>query len=203
MLVQLRMCSNYRNLVVISFNRIDTGKTVTLTYRDITVKSGAGASDGDTAPADGVPDVSEFGVTTTVGTDADAVNAELTTLTGGTVHAIPGSGEIAITSPSDASVRAGRSLSKLVITYTADAAITGQTLVIAVPAGLQADEPISGDGTTDSEYVYDLGTDSTKAGYVSSPDSDDLPAGVAVDTDAISTALYYLQCTLVTSREYC
>ena len=124
-------------LASITVNRIDKGQKITLTVRDVTVKSDARIS-GDSNPidavADGVPDISEFRVLTRGGRDGDNF-VVVTSSAGGTVHATPGSGTLVV-SPDNARVNAR--ISRLVLSYTADTAVEGYTLVFTVPKEFMA-----------------------------------------------------------------
>ena len=162
------------NVVTINIDEMDVDDTVTVTFKDIKVKP---------TGVDATVDLgSEFGVTTSVQVgDIENNNEAVTKLTGGAIYLIPGSGTLAVTSPSSASVKVNATVSRLILTYTAAAKIDDDTLVIAVPIGIEASKTVSGSGTEADPYKYTLGTDSGEAGYVSSPDSDEAVPDVEVE----------------------
>ena len=164
-------------IATIHLMRIDEGQKVTLTFREATV----GVVNTATAV-----DMSEFVVNTRIPAADD--NELVTKITGGAFALAPGSGKVAV-SPDNARVNAR--ISRLTLTYTADAAIDGYTLVFTVPQEFMATrstgtlEAVEGTGDADNpqfpaEDSFYLGLVSGKDGYIQSPDSGGAVPSLAV-----------------------
>ena len=157
-------------VVTVNLTRINKDQKVTVTLRQVTVAANVTIST-DGADADTDPD-SAFAVTTTVGTNSDI---DVTTVSGGTFHALAGSGTLAV-SPDNA--KANAVVSRITVTYTAVTSLMNANLEITVPSGIMASAG-TGERVTDADadpptlgdtFLLQM-TDSSKKGYISSPDS--------------------------------
>ena len=150
--------------LTIGLTRINKGQKVTVTLRGATVV----ASEATLATA-----VSEFRVSTRSAEGSQDV--PVTKITGGAFALLPGSGKIAA---SPDSAKANAIVSRLTITYTASTSLKAAKLQITVPDGFkasastgEADLDADDEDTTLSPTFHLQATDSSKKGYISSPDS--------------------------------
>ena len=152
-------------IVTVNLTRINKDQKVTITLNDATVTAAPTPT-----PAEG----SAFTATTTTppSTDTPAV----TTITGGAFALKPGSGTLVV-SPDNA--KANAVVSRITVTYTAVTSLESANLRITVPAGIMASattgdepDPTTTEDATDTRPTFLLQmADSSKKGYVSSPDS--------------------------------
>ena len=157
-------------VVTVNLTRINKDQKVTITLREVTVVAGVTPSeDGNDADTD--PD-SAFTVTTTVGGNSDIA---VTTVSGGTFHALAGSGTLAV-SPDNA--KANAVVSRITVTYTAVTSLMNASIEITVPSGIMAsagtgETPVrpATDPPTNMDSFLLQATNSGKKGYISSPDS--------------------------------
>ena len=165
--------------VTIGLTRINKGQKVTVTLRGLTVADNVDAT---------AAEANEFTVTTGEAGETDVF--AVTKITGGTFHDIEGSGTLAV-SPDNA--EAGDPISRLTVTYTAVTKLENASILITVPTGIMAsaktgEADLDGDADTALEPTFRLQmTDSSKKGYVSSPDSKGAAPVLTVEDSNLET----------------
>ena len=189
--------------VTVNLTRINKDQKVTITLHDATVGADVTATAaGGTAFGDiqtTVPAPSGTGAAVTV-----------TKITGGAFALIPGSGKI-VASPDNA--KANAVVSRLTITYTASTSLTDAMLRITIPDGFKASAgtgetpvvPATDPPTNMPSYLLQS-TDSTKKGYISSPDAKGAAPVVAPDaTDLVEgtpTTITWQNVTLAKDKTF-
>ena len=134
---------------------------------------------------------------------ATAVAVAVTSVTGGQIRLIAGSGTMAITRPSDAQVEAGDDVSKITLTYKAATQLSGVTLTIVV-GGIEL-EPDEDDAATRDPAIGILQQgDDDGYGYVEGSDIDSSPT-LALETDTPNngqTTLTWTKLTLDAGKSF-